>query len=109
MAQSVELALSDAGFVVDHAGDGRQALDKITAAPARYQLLLTDDNMPKLTGIDLVRQLHAMKFAGRIIVVSGMINSEKERIYRELGIRTIIEKPFKIPELIRSIERELGL
>jgi CheY-like chemotaxis protein len=108
VAEAIELVLGDAGFVVARAADGREALDKITAQPDAFDLVLTDDDMPRLSGLELVRELRRLKFAGRIIVLSGVVNSEKERSYRQLGIRTILEKPFQVRDLVRAIEEELS-
>ena len=108
VAEAVEMVLENEGFAVERAADGREALDKITAQPGAFDLLLTDDDMPRLSGLDLVRELRALKFAGRIIVLSGVVNSEKERGYRQLGIRTILEKPFQVRDLIRAIKEELA-
>jgi len=108
VADAIELVLGDAGYAVERAADGVEALDKIKAAPTAFDLLLTDDHMPNMNGVDLVRALRAMNFPGKIIVLSGVIDSPKHRAYAELGVRTIIEKPFQVMELIRTVQRELA-
>lgn len=108
VGDAIEMILNDAGYEVERAADGREALDKVTATPAAFGLVITDDNMPGLNGLELVRALRAMNFSGNVIVLSGVINEEKERHYRECGVRTIIEKPFQIPDLVAAVARELA-
>jgi DNA-binding NtrC family response regulator len=95
--------LCRAGFLVTTANDAREALTLLVEggeARAPVDLLLTDHNMPILTGLDLV---DALKIAGVELPCFLMSGNLKETLAVEAlsrGCAGFIEKPFKLPELV---------
>ena len=85
--------LARAGYQVDSAADGREALQIIGAAGDLYHALLTDHEMPYLGGLGLVRGVREMNLKLEVIVVSSRIEDEEARQYELLGVRKILEKP----------------
>jgi len=75
------------GYTVELAVDGQDALDKIKASPQPYDMLLLDIMMPKVTGLDVLRQLRAMPSPFKDTSVFILSN---------LGQQSIIEEAFKI-------------
>src|ERR1035441_6822218 len=62
--------LKSSGYEVDTAEDGKagwQALQAVTHAPDSYDLLITDHNMPELSGLALVKKLRAARMALPVI------------------------------------------
>ncbi len=78
---------SVSGYTVELAVDGQDALDKIKASPQPYDMILLDIMMPKVTGLDVLRQLRAMPSPFKDISVFILSN---------LGQQSIIEEAFKI-------------
>lgn len=78
---------SVAGYTVELAVDGQDALDKIKASPQPYDMLLLDIMMPKVTGLDVLRQLRTMPVPFKDTSVFILSN---------LGQQSIIEEAFKI-------------
>jgi len=76
-----------AGYDVDLAVDGEDALQKIKARPQPYDMILLDIMMPKVTGLDVLRQLRAM---------TSPIKDTSIFILSNLGQQNIIEEAFKI-------------
>jgi CheY-like chemotaxis protein len=76
-----------AGYTVDVAVDGEDAMNKIKAQPEPYDMLLLDIMMPKLTGLDVLKQLRAMTTPAKNMSVFILSN---------LGQQNIIEEAFKI-------------
>lgn len=52
-------ALENCGYILDSAGDGQEAWDKIQAAPSRYSAVLLDRMMPIMDGMELLRLIKA--------------------------------------------------
>jgi DNA-binding response OmpR family regulator len=101
---SVKVLLKKAGHTVEVCHDGADALIKLRDAGERFQILITDHFMWKVSGVDLLEQLHTTKFKGRIIVLSGYLTMELEAKYRSLGAEQIVRKPFEPDELRQAVE-----
>ena len=78
------------------AESGYEALGFMTSAHAPFDLILTDHNMPGMSGLDLVRSLREKRFEGKIIVTTGCKLSIDERRYKKLDVAGIMEKPFDL-------------
>ncbi len=94
-------------YTILEAADGKQALDVIKQSlPA---LVITDHNMPVMSGYDLVKQLQIipLKYKPPIIVLSSDINKSIEAEYRELGVEFIFQKPVNLGTFKNAIERSL--
>lgn len=107
VAEAIQLLLNQSGYEVEWARNGAEALDKLRAAPGRFDLLLTDGNMPNLSGRQLIEELRATNFPGKIVVLSGMVTDETESIYEGLGVNAVIRKPFQIRELLEAVDSAL--
>jgi two-component system, cell cycle response regulator len=76
-----------AGYTVDLAIDGEDAVNKIKANPTPYDMIMLDIMMPKMTGLDVLRQLRAML---------PPIKDTSVFILSNLGQQKIIEDAFQI-------------
>src|SRR5579884_2323695 len=65
-------------------------------------LLLVDIDLPDGSGWDVVRWLRTQGFTTPVIVISAL--RPNERLIRELGCRSFLEKPFPIEALVRQVE-----
>ena len=94
-------AFSDAGFLVDRAGDGEEALARIEGG--HYDLVVSDLKMPRMDGIQLfgaLREQHPA-MVGRIMFVTGdVVGTDAERFLADSGCRWLA-KPFRLGELLR--------
>ena len=95
MRMIVLRTLKQAGFR-DHefveAGDGAEALDAIKADPP--DLVLSDWNMPKMTGIDLLRNLKLAGCETKFGFVTSEFTPEMRAMSTEAGALFMIAKPF---------------
>ncbi|MBI2496835.1 MAG: response regulator [Opitutae bacterium] len=98
----LEVTLGRDGHTVETAADGREALERIAAAPAAFDLLITDHHMPRLNGLELVARLRTLPFAGKIIVFSSELGEEVAGAYRRLQVEYILPKPI-FPETLRML------
>lgn len=95
---------SHAGYEVAHVLDGAEALRRIQSAPSYFDVLITDHQMPKMTGLELCTELVAAKFPGRIIVHSANLKRETRAAYARIGVTTVIEKRVASDELLATVE-----
>ena len=107
IATIVSSILKRAGHTVDLAADGSEALDLLKENPARYDLIITDSNMPVVSGIELIEHLRKTEYPGKIILLSGYA-TELEDQYRYLRIDRIMQKPFTFADLINVVKETAG-
>ena len=108
LAAAVSEALADAGFVVDRAGDGEEALARVAAKS--YDLIVCDLKMPKIDGIRFYQKLSALHpdVARRVIFVTGDVaGTEAERFLQDSGCRWLA-KPFRLGDLLRTAREILA-
>ena len=107
LATAVMDALSDAGYLVEHAGDGEEALIKVR--DQAFDLVICDLKMPRLDGMAFYRTL-AMAVPGlarRVIFVTGDVaGTDAERFLADSGCRWLA-KPFRLADLLRAVRDSL--
>jgi two-component system chemotaxis response regulator CheY len=104
--RQVANALRSANIHVLEACDGEQALEMLSKQTV--QLLLTDINMPRMDGIELLNALEerGQRVPAVILTNEGQVRSL--RLAREAGALAWVTKPFDPAHLARSIVRILG-
>jgi PAS domain S-box-containing protein len=96
------------GYAVDTAADGVEALERLEQAGQRYDLLLTDQTMPRMTGTELIARLRGLQPDLPIILCTGYSDSVDEQGALALGIREFIRKPVAPDVLLRSVAAVIG-
>ena len=104
VARLLALVLCGPRCKVTAADDGAEALAKITGSDQPFDIVITDHQMPGMTGLELVRQLRKRDFAGKIVVLSAFLNQENVRAYQALGVDLMLNKPFDMDELRHAID-----
>ena len=94
--------LETKGYQVEVAGDGREALDMIKAAPA--DAMITDIKMPGGDGYELIRQLRAMDTVIPIIIIAGHVSQSDINQAKNLGVTTIMKKPISVRKLYKYLK-----
>ena len=108
LAAAVSEALTDAGFRVDRAGDGQEALERVQTEV--YDLLVCDLKMPRMDGPTLHRALTETKpaLAQRMIFVTGDVaGTEAEGFLAESGCQWLA-KPFRLGDLLQVATDVVG-
>jgi CheY-like chemotaxis protein len=103
VAKSLSFVLAGPGRTLSTASNGVEALARV-AEPPPVDVVITDNNMPKISGLELVRRLRADGFPGRIVVLSAHLTEENRRAYDELKVDRMLPKPFDVAELRGVIE-----
>ena len=99
VTQLLALLLGGPAAKVTSASDGWMALIKIGVAGEPFDVIITDHNMRRVNGLELVRRLRVRKFAGKIIVLSAHLTKENIEAYEELQVDMMLAKPFDVEEL----------
>ncbi|MFO7982859.1 MAG: response regulator [Desulfuromonadales bacterium] len=100
-------ALAGAGYDVIEARDGEEALEHMRSAP--FDMLITDLNMPRMDGINLirtVRQIDGNRFLPIIMLTSEGDEASRQR-GRKAGASSWIVKPFKSEQLLQLVRTVL--
>ncbi len=103
LAAAVTDALRDAGYVVDRAADGEEALAKVSGAI--FDVIVCDLKMPRLDGKAFYRMLSASTpgLARRVIFVTGDVaGTDAEQFLEQSGCRWLA-KPFRLGDLLRTV------
>jgi two-component system, chemotaxis family, chemotaxis protein CheY len=107
MRQMVRYTLEGAGYKVVQASDGVEALEFAKSGAA--DLVLTDVNMPRMDGIELVRELRTLnsyKFVPMLVLTTESGQETKMR-GKQAGATGWIVKPFNPEQLLATIARVL--
>ncbi len=102
LGAAVAESLQDAGFIVDRASDGYEALDRVNEK--HFDLIICDLKMPRVGGMQFYRELEVSKpdMTRRIMFVTGDVaGTEAERFLEETGTRWLA-KPFRLKDLLRA-------
>ena len=108
MRQMVAFTLTNAGFTVIEAEDGKDAVRKV-AAGTKLDIVVTDLNMPEMDGITLIKELRrltAYKFTP-ILMLTTESAMEKKKEGKEAGATGWIVKPFNPDVLLKTIAKVL--
>src|SRR5262245_16278514 len=104
--QTLRGVLSDEGFPVLEASDGRRALELLEETIPR--LAIVDVWMPEVDGIELVERMRTQAPGVPIIVISGHGTIETAVRVIRLGAFDFLEKPFPLDALLNVVGRALG-
>lgn len=88
--------------------DPHEAIGKFGAGPAQFDVVLTDLTMPDLNGIEVSRQMHAIRSDVPVILTSGTDLDLGDKHLREAGICEVIEKPISTHLLAQALKRVLN-
>lgn len=93
------------GFRVECAYDGGQALEAISQEPEKFDLLITDMEMPVMEGNALVAKARQAGFSGKVIVYAGALTLDARQSFGELAVEAIVDKPANHRQLISIVAR----
>jgi len=99
-----EKILTRKGFLVTSAADGKQALEIFKANPGKFDVIVTDQSMPKLSGSELTKEVRNSQSDIPIILSTGRLGAEDLKEFKDIGITSFIHKPWIVNELIERIQ-----
>jgi two-component system response regulator HydG len=99
---SVASALTEGQYQVDQASDGEEAVTRVKAG--QYDLVLMDVNMPKMTGIEALKEIKAHDPSIMVIILTAFSNIRDAVEATRLGAYNYLEKPIKSDNLVYMID-----
>lgn len=106
--QMVSFTLKSAGYEVLDAVDGQDGLEKANAHAV--DLILTDQNMPRMDGLTLIKSLRALPQykAAPILVLTTEASDGMKQQGKAAGATGWLVKPFDPPKLLEVVKKVLG-
>jgi two-component system phosphate regulon response regulator PhoB len=105
----ISFNLTRAGYRVTAVNNGREAIDAL--GQSRYDLVLSDQQMPKMTGIQLCEHIREMPdhlHTPFILLTAKCMEIDVAHLRQRLGMSAALPKPFSPSELLTSIEESLA-
>ena len=100
--------LERAGFRCTGEQSAARAIELVRQTPEAFDLVITDLNMPGMSGLDVARELLALRPALAIVITTGYVRTDDVAAARELGVRDVILKPDTIDELAAVVQKHLA-
>lgn len=95
--------LEQQGYVVDIAENGLEALELIQKDIEAYDLIITDLTMPKMTGLELGKELRKLSKDLIIVLMSGNLDPKLKSEFESLGFNGFVHKPWTAAEMLKAI------
>ncbi len=107
VGQVTMLILRQLGYSVELESSPLDALAMFRVAPDAFDVVMTDLTMPRMTGVELAKELHRIRPDLPVLLVTGFIGSLPQEKAREGGFCEVLQKPVPIAELSRALQRAL--
>ena len=101
----VKRLLGRRGYRISGYTDQHAALDALRAGPAGFDLVVSDYNMPGLSGLDVARAVRAIRADLPVAVTSGFIDEELRAQAGGAGVRELIFKASTVEDLCGVVQR----
>lgn len=109
IARNLLELLSAEGYLVEHARDGKVALEKLGVSAALPSLILLDLMMPNMDGFQFRQNQELDPRLGAIPVVVMTADAQIEAKRHRLGARAFVRKPLNVDVLLGTLERLLAV
>ena len=103
-----ERTLSAAGHKVTVVTSPDDALMTFRSQPDQFDLVITDFDMPGMSGLDLAREVMIVRPDVPVILCAGSSERPSQEMTKETGVREILEKPVGPGELEKVVAGILG-
>lgn len=102
---SMKFVFTAPRYEVLTAENGEIALPPLEADANPYDLIIVDQKMPSLTGVELVAEIRRLGLPGEIIVISAHLSADVRAAFEEMRVDAIFTKPFDLSALRETVER----
>jgi len=71
----------------------------------RYDVIIVDQKMPHITGVELVGELRKRRIASKIMVLSAYLSSDVRENYERMDVHVMFPKPFDVGQLRTAVDQ----
>ena len=101
--------LEEAGFTIELAVNGEEAVEKMAAAPAGYyDIILMDIQMPKMNGYEAAKRIRSLSDPQKadipIVAVTANAFEEDRKVAMEAGMNAHLAKPYDVPAIMETLK-----
>ncbi len=104
VALMVERLLGQAGYRAEVQGSGTEALQRLRGEPGAFDIVITDYNMPGLSGLDVARELADLCPGTPVYISSGYITEELLSKAQAAGVRGVLQKQNTLEDLLPMLQ-----
>ena len=108
MMVMVEALLKRAGYRVICLGDPRQALARAGAPGDPVDIVVTDFNMPELSGLDIAAELQRLRPRLPVVITTGHVSETLRSQARQLGVKQVLQKEYTLEQLAGVVHQCLA-
>jgi len=104
--EALKLFLEMQGYLVEEAENGAEGLARIEEGNS-FDLVISDNQMPVMTGMEFIQRLSHRSYISThpVILYTGNLTSELEQQARDLGVSSVLSKPYNFSLLLASIRQ----
>jgi len=85
--------------------NGDAALARLDSGTERYDIIIVDQKMPHMSGVELVEQLRKRNVDSKIMVLSAHISDDVREAYERMDVHVMFPKPFDIGAIKSAVDR----
>ena len=85
--------------------NGDAALARLDSGSERYDIVIVDQKMPHMTGVELVSEMRKRGVTSKIMVLSAHISSEIRATYERMDVHVMFPKPFDVRQLRSAVDQ----
>ncbi len=100
--------LESMGLRVTARASALEAWEDFQASPTSFDLMITDNTMPLLTGLELATRVRSARSDLPILLISGLAQTADPEVLRAHGVTRVLRKPHTRAELSRALEELFG-
>ncbi len=108
MALVVMRLLQRAGYEVSTCSGAVDALEQVRQAPWRFDIVVTDHNMPEMTGTELAQRLARLRATLPVVINSGYVTEALRREAAQAGVRALLQKEHTLERLAGVVHEVLA-
>ncbi len=108
LTEMMRRLLRDEGYDVTAYSSSLDALEYFKNHAAGVDVVISDNTMPHMTGLQMVREVHKLRPDLPVILASGLAEQTSPEVLQQSGVSRLLAKPFNRSELLSALDEVLG-